>query len=59
MDIMLKRLINFFSSRPDEPKEASLVVIPRDQHNISRKNISPAAIKIIKQLEDCLLIAFL
>jgi poly(A) polymerase len=29
----------------------SAKIIPRDQHCVSRKNISPAAIKIIKQLE--------
>ncbi|GGY80055.1 poly(A) polymerase I [Cellvibrio zantedeschiae] len=59
MDIMLKRLINLFSSRPVEPKSGSLTVIPRDQHNISRKNISPAAIKIIKQLEEAGFTAYL
>ncbi len=49
---MLKRFFNFVSSRQPS-KQASLpLVIPRDQHNISRKNISPAAIKIIKQLDD-------
>ncbi|HSC67874.1 MAG TPA: polynucleotide adenylyltransferase PcnB, partial [Cellvibrio sp.] len=35
------------------------VLIPRDQHSISRKNISPAAIKIIKQLEDAGFAAYL
>jgi len=56
---MLKRLFNFLSSRPAEPKSASPVIIPRDQHSISRKNISPAAIKIIKQLEDAGFTAYL
>src|SRR6187402_1051965 len=49
---MLKRLFNFISSRQSDSKLTAPVVIPRDQHNISRKNISGAAIKIIKQLED-------
>lgn len=35
---------------PSHPKGAK--VIARDQHTISRKNISPAAIKIIKQLTE-------
>lgn len=59
---MLKRLLNLFTSK-DSGKEESdkatpqrasdgAIAIPRDQHNISRKNISQAAIKIIKQLED-------
>ena len=54
---MLKRLLNLFTSK-DSGKTATqrasdgAVTIPRDQHNISRKNISQAAIKIIKQLED-------
>ncbi len=54
---MLKRLLNLFTSK-DSGKVAArrtsdgAVTIPRDQHNISRKNISQAAIKIIKQLED-------
>lgn len=56
---MLKRLINFISSRQTAPKAGGPLVIPRDQHNISRKNISPAAIKIIKQLEDAGFSAYL
>ncbi len=56
---MLKRLLNFLSSRQSAPKLTGLNVIPRDQHNISRKNISPAAIKIIKQLEDAGFSAYL
>jgi poly(A) polymerase len=53
---MLKRLLNLFSSR-NSPKISGItrdgaLYIPRDQHNISRKNISQAAIKIIRQLED-------
>lgn len=49
---MLKRLFNFISSRQSTSPATGPVIIPRDQHNISRKNISSAAIKIIKQLED-------
>ncbi|HWV15077.1 MAG TPA: polynucleotide adenylyltransferase PcnB [Cellvibrio sp.] len=49
---MLKRLLNFISSRQPSAKPTLPLLIPRDQHNISRKNISSAAIKIIKQLND-------
>lgn len=56
---MLKRLFNFLSSRPTGSKTGGPLVIPRDQHNISRKNISPAAIKIIKQLEEAGFSAYL
>ena len=53
---MLKRLINLITPRAKSPSSANgpfeAKVIARDQHNISRKNISPAAIKIIKQLGD-------
>lgn len=54
---MLKRLLSLFTSK-DSSKVSSprlgngAMIIPRDQHNISRKNISQAAIRIIKQLED-------
>ena len=56
---MLKRLLNFISSRQSAPKTNGPIVVPRDQHNISRKNISPAAIKIIRQLEDAGFSAYL
>jgi poly(A) polymerase len=59
---MLKRLLNFINpgsakstngkSRDGKPRDGILNVIPRDQHAISRKHISPAALKIIKQLQD-------
>lgn len=53
---MLKRLLNLFTSKDSNKSSGAtrngVVFIPRDQHNISRKNISQAAIKIIKQLED-------
>ncbi|WP_027328567.1 polynucleotide adenylyltransferase PcnB [Marinimicrobium agarilyticum] len=47
---MLKRLIDKFRPRarhPDRP-----LIIPRDQHNVSRRDISQAAIKIMKRLEE-------
>lgn len=63
---MLKRLLNLFTSGAKDVAKASTsrnsdgaILIPRDQHNISRKNISPAAIKIIKQLEDAGFAAYL
>jgi len=63
---MLKRLLNLFTSGAKDSSKASntrtsdgAALIPRDQHNISRKNISPAAIKIIKQLEDAGFAAYL
>jgi poly(A) polymerase len=63
---MLKRLLNLFTSGTKDSSKASTtrnsdgaILIPRDQHNISRKNISPAAIKIIKQLEDAGFAAYL
>jgi len=56
---MLKRLFNFISSRQAAGKTQGPMVIPRDEHNISRKNISPAALKIIKQLEDAGFSAYL
>lgn len=63
---MLKRLLNLFTSGAKDSSKASTIrnsdgaiLIPRDQHNISRKNISPAAIKIIKQLEDAGFAAYL
>ena len=63
---MLKRLLNLFTSGAKDSSKASTtrtsdgaVLSPRDQHTISRKNISPAAIKIIKQLEDAGFAAYL
>ncbi|HSC67663.1 MAG TPA: polynucleotide adenylyltransferase PcnB, partial [Cellvibrio sp.] len=63
---MLKRLLNLFTSGAKDSGKASTqrtsdgaVLIPRDQHSISRKNISPAAIKIIKQLDDAGFAAYL
>ena len=63
---MLKRLLNLFTSGAKDANKASIsrnadgaILIPRDQHNISRKNISPAAIRIIKQLEEAGFSAYL
>lgn len=56
---MLKRLFSFLSSRPATAKSEGPIVIPRDQHNISRKNISPAAVKVIRQLEEAGFSAYL
>jgi poly(A) polymerase len=63
---MLKRLLNLFTAGTKDTFKASTLrnsdgatLIPRDQHTISRKNISPAAIKIIRQLEDAGYAAYL
>lgn len=60
---MLKRLFNFLASRQPSENTATpvngLAIIPRDHHNISRKHISPAALRIIKQLEESGYQAFL
>jgi poly(A) polymerase len=49
---MLKRLLSIISPRASKTSHGKLRVIPRDQHNISRKNISPGALRIIKQLQE-------
>lgn len=55
---MLKRLLNLFSPKSTSstssasPKGKKPAIISRDNHTISRKNISSAAIKIIRVLED-------
>lgn len=64
---MLKRLLNLITPRSKAPANQRPAsedleganVIPRDQHTISRKNISPAAIKIIKQLTEAGYAAYL
>lgn len=59
---MLKRLLNLFASKDSGKsplQDARPLIIPRDQHTISRKNISQAAIKIIKQLEEAGYLAYL
>ena len=51
---MLKRLINRltqpFSSKPRYPDKA--VIVPRDEHNVSRRKISRSAIKVMSILQD-------
>lgn len=54
---MLKRLLNFINPGSakrtnGKSRDGILKIIPRDQHAISRKHISPAALKIIRQLQD-------
>ncbi len=48
---MLKKLFKFISSN-NETSSTPQLIIPRDQHTISRKVISHAALKIMKQLND-------
>lgn len=48
---MLKRIIQRFRGGKKTPKLA-LRVIPRDQHPISRKHISSAALKVLYRLHD-------
>jgi len=49
---MLKRLLKLIAPRSNTATTGKLKVIPRDNHSISRKNISPGVIKIIRQLLD-------
>jgi poly(A) polymerase len=57
---MLKRLLNLIIPRSKDSSSAKSgsgspakpQIIPRDQHGVSRKNISSAALKIIKQLHE-------
>ena len=46
---MLKKLVGYFSS--NTPK-AKLKVIPREQHNISRRDISRSALKVMQRLNQ-------
>jgi poly(A) polymerase len=55
---MLKRLLNFIAPK-SKSSAPSLLIIPRDQHNISRKNISQAALRIMRQLQEAGYAAFL
>lgn len=48
---MLKRLFKLISHRNDSTSQQP-IVIPRDQHNVSRKLISQAAIRVMKQLNQ-------
>lgn len=55
---MLKRLLNYLAPK-SKSTHPSLLIIPRDQHNISRKNVSPAALRIMRQLHEAGFSAFL
>lgn len=55
---MLKRLLNFLAPK-GKSATPSLLIIPRDQHNISRKNVSQAALRIMRQLQEAGFTAFL
>lgn len=48
---MLKRIKNFLSSK-ESSAASELQIIPRDQHQVSRKNISKNALKVIYRLES-------
>lgn len=48
---MLKRLLNIISPR-NKANGRSPLVIPREAHTISRKNVSQAALRIMRQLEE-------
>lgn len=56
--LMLKRIFNLFRPSGDASDEQptaqklKAIVIPRDKHNVSRRNISPAAIRVMRQLHD-------
>jgi poly(A) polymerase len=54
---MLKRILNLFKSDTDAPSKVR--IIPRDQHQVSRKHISQGALKVIKQLQDANFEAYL
>ncbi len=56
---MLKALIDKLSGRKPRRPKLKLQVIPRDQHSISRKDISSAALKTLYRLKDCGFEAFL
>ncbi|WP_041522776.1 polynucleotide adenylyltransferase PcnB [Gilvimarinus agarilyticus] len=49
---MLKRLFKLITPRSNANTPKQPIVIPRDQHNVSRKLVSHAAIKVMKQLGD-------
>lgn len=49
---MIKALINRLRGRPAPPPPLERVVIPRDQHTISRKDISSAALKTLYRLRE-------
>ncbi len=48
---MLKRILNLFKTDADaDPSKPR--IIARDQHNVSRKQISQSALKVIRQLQE-------
>ncbi len=50
---MIKRLIGLIApKREKKTPEFALKVIPRDQHNISRKSINPNALKVLYRLNS-------
>lgn len=49
---MLKALIDRLSGRKNKRPRLKLAVIPRDQHTISRKEISSPALKVLYRLKD-------
>lgn len=51
---MPKRLVGFISRvfTGSKQPEAALQVIPREAHNVSRKDISPHALKVLYRLKD-------
>lgn len=49
---MIKALINRLRGKSSTPPVLERVVIPRDQHNISRKDISNAALKTLYRLRE-------
>ncbi len=55
---MLKRLLNYLAPK-SKSAHPSLLIVPRDQHNISRKNVSQAALRIMRQLQESGFNAFL
>jgi len=54
----LRKILDFFGGGKARPKAAAkqpvvaLRVIPRDQHRISRKNISPNALRVLYKLKE-------
>ncbi|OZG70053.1 poly(A) polymerase [Hahella sp. CCB-MM4] len=56
---MLKKFIGMIRSGTKSPQRFSLNIIPRDQHNVSRKQISPNALKVLYRLNSAGYEAFL
>ena len=48
---MLKKLFQYMTLGRKEPGQQA-VIIPRDQHTVSRRDISNAALKVMRQLND-------